>query len=226
MKNYSELITSIASVLWPLIVVAVILILRPAVIGIIESGKSRKFTLKIGGQELLMEEVNQQQRNSIVDLQTQVNELRKKVEGREIVSPGATETLSRNIDDRWRSILWVDDQPKNNGVFIQQLSDRGITVELAPSTENGLAKFDRGQHSLIISDMGRTEDGRYSADAGLELLKRIRAKNKDVPFVVFCSSRGVREYEREAMAEGATGITSSETELYGFLSTVFGEASF
>lgn len=225
MKEYSELIKGIASILWPLIVVVIIIIFRPAVAGIIESARSRKFTLKIGGQELSMEEVNQQQRNLIADLQTQVNELHKKVEGSEISSRLTTAPV-RKLAERRRSILWVDDQPKNNSVFVQQLSDRGITVDLAFSTADGLAKFSRGQYGLVISDMGRRENGTYNADAGLDLLRSIREKNNDIPFIVFCSSRGVREYRGEAIAQGATAITSSTTELYGILSSVFGESDY
>jgi hypothetical protein len=75
-----KLIQAIASLLWPLIVVAVLFLFRPAIIALIESAKSRKFTLKIGGQELSMEEVNQQQQNLIADLQTQVSNIQRRLD--------------------------------------------------------------------------------------------------------------------------------------------------
>jgi len=115
------------------------------------------------------------------------------------------------------SILWVDDQPKNNSYFVQQLRDMGLTVDLALSTDQGLKQFDQGYYGLLISDMGRTEGGIYHPTAGLDLLKRVRAHNAGIPFVIFCSSRGVQAHATEAKALGVTSITSSGTELTGVL---------
>lgn len=223
MADVAKLIEGFSSLLWPVIVLVVIYLFKPAVAGIIESGKSRKFSLKLGGQELTMEEVSQQQRNLIADLQAQVVELREKVEGVSPVVSTMTATNVKALPERSRSILWVDDNPKNNSLFIQQLSDRGVTVDLALSTSDGLSRFDRGRYNLIISDMGRTEDGSYIATAGLDFLKIIRQKNQGIPFVIFCSSRGVREHREEAKALGVTAITSSPTELFGVLSNELGE---
>ncbi len=54
-----KLIQAIATALWPVIVIILVLKFRPAITAIVESAKSRRFTLKIGGQELTMEEANQ-----------------------------------------------------------------------------------------------------------------------------------------------------------------------
>ncbi len=74
-----KIITSISSLLWPLIVILVIIIFRPYVATIIESARSRKFTIKIGGQELTMEEANGQQRKYIADLQDQITKMNEKI---------------------------------------------------------------------------------------------------------------------------------------------------
>ena len=63
MTDFAKLLEGIAAFAWPVIIVLLILIFRRAVVSLIESARSRKFTLKIGGQELTMEEVNQQQQN-------------------------------------------------------------------------------------------------------------------------------------------------------------------
>jgi len=65
--------------------------------------------------------------------------------------------------------------------------------------------------------MGRHEDDAENSDAGLDLLKAIRERNAQIPFIIFCSSRGVREHGDEVRRLGVTGITSSPTELFGFL---------
>jgi CheY-like chemotaxis protein len=223
MNEISKLLESLAVVAWPLIVVLLILLFRPAVAALIESAKSRKFTLKIGGQELSMEEASQQQRNLIADLQAQVVEIKKRIEAPVVEAPASTARLEEH--NRLNAALWVDDRPKNNSYFVQRLRDKGVTVDLALSTEEGLRLLAGKKYGVIISDMGRTENGVYRSTAGLELLKQVRTESKKLPFVIFCSSRGVREYRNEARKYGATAVTSSPTEMFGILETAFGETA-
>ena len=216
MTDFAEVLEGISALLWPCIVILLVYLFKPAVAALIESAKSRKFSLKIGGQELTMEEANAQQRTLIADLQTQVLEIQKKIGGTTQPVVARLETEPRRAVQR-ALILWVDDQPKNNSYFVQQLSDKGFSIDLAPSTSEGLRRFDREKYNIVISDMGRTEEGSYKATAGLELLKNIRAQSIDMPFIIFCSSRKSREHSSEAKALGVTSITSSPTELMGVL---------
>ena len=221
MTDFAKILEGISALLWPCIVILLVFLFKPAVAALIESAKSRKFSLKIGGQELTMEEANAQQRTLIADLQTQVLEIQKKIGG---ISQSKTKqhaTKTRGIDQRAR-ILWVDDQPKNNSYFVQQLSDKGFSIDLALSTSEGLRRFDREKYSIIISDMGRTEEGSYKVTAGLELLKNIRAQSLEIPFIIFCTSRKSREHSSEAKALGVTSITSSPTELMGIIQNELG----
>lgn len=219
MADFSKLLEGLAAVAWPAIIVLLILLFRPAISALIESAKSRKFTLKLGGQELSMEEANEQQRTLIADLQTQVLEIRKRIEVP--ASPLPLEPSRSVAPTSARFVLWVDDQPKNNSFFVQQLTDKGISVDLALSTSEGLRLFGKKAYGAVISDMGRTEDGKYKPTAGIELLRQIREDSKIVPFVIFCTSRGVAEHRQEVMSLGATGITSSGTEMSGILQAVF-----
>jgi CheY-like chemotaxis protein len=170
-----------------------------------------------------MEEASEQQRKLIADLQAQVLEIKRSVEG--VAQPAQVAPEPTRVKERAfaGSVLWVDDQPKNNSYFVQQLTDKGVNVDLALSTSDGLRLFGKKAYSVIISDMGRTEDGTYKPTAGLELVQQIRAGNKTVPLIIFCSSRGVREHTQEAISLGATAITSSPTEMFGILQTAFGE---
>ena len=61
--------------------------------------------------------------------------------------------------------------------------------------------------------MGRREDGKDNFRAGLDLLKAVRARDPQIPFVIFCSARFVKDHRDEAMRLGANGITASATEL-------------
>jgi len=159
-----------------------------------------------------MEEANLQQSNLIDDLQTQLLELRKKVEGFR-VSPEAALVETPPNAPMASAVLWVDDTPKNNSYLIEMLQKRGYRVDLATSTKDGLGKADQNSYRLIVSDMGRTEDGNYHGDAGIVLLEELNKRGSKVPFVVFCSSQGVRRFRERVKALGGRAITSSTTEL-------------
>lgn len=223
MSDIAKLLEAIGVLAWPAIIILLILMFRPAIAGLIESAKSRKFTLKLGGQELTMEEASEQQRKLIADLQAQVLEIKKSIEGIAPAAPETPEKAAPQMPPAVTSVLWVDDQPKNNSYFVQQLVDRGVNVELAMSTAEGLRMFDKKTYGVVISDMGRTEDGTYKPTAGLELLKVIRERNKTTPFIIYSSSRGEREHRKAAIKLGATTLTTSPTEMFGLLQAAIGE---
>ena len=211
-----KIIQALASLLWPIIVLLIILRFRPAITAIVESAKSRRFTLKIGGQELTMEEANQTQQKLIIDLQGQVAEIQKRLDG----SLAHNETLTaaptppiHNV----KTLLWVDDNPKNNSYFIEHLSELGVKVDTAESTAEAARQFDARKYDYVISDMGRLEGSVFNSSAGLDLLKIVRAKNPAVPFVFFSSQRAIETYGQQALELGATGMTSSSTRLFGIL---------
>lgn len=212
-----ELLEGIAALLWPLIVIVVLLQFRPAVAAIIESARSRKFSLKIGGQELTMEEANEQLAKEVADIRQQLTEVKTKLSGEtEVVT--ADELVDRRAaaPTRFR-VLWVDDNPKNNSYLVAQLRTWDWEVDLALSTNEGLACLSKKAYHAVISDMGREEGGVFAEDAGLKLLRQVRTQNADVPFFIYCSGRGVHRWQSEVAAAGGNGITSSSTELLRML---------
>jgi len=227
MEAVANLLNAISTLLWPLLVVFIVVKFSPAVREIIESARSRKFTLKVGGQELTMEEASQQQQSLIADLQAQVSELQQTVaeilESQPGLKGAEKEKQALESAPPANRILWVDDHPKNNSYFLQVLSDGGIGVDLALSTEEGLRKAQSRKYRVIISDMGRREDGKYNPVAGLELLKQIRAGDKEIPFVVYCSRRKADEIRDEAERQGVTAVLSSPTAMMGMLRRLFPE---
>ncbi len=231
MDAAQKLIQAFATLLWPLIVVALLFLFRPAVAAIIDSARSRKFTLKIGGQELTMEEANQVQQKLIADLQIQVSDIQQKLTdylpAAHLVTsaPSASATLIPSTyspppaagSSRGFSLLWVDDNPKNNSYFIQQLLEQNVRVDLARSTVDGLARFEKQHYDCIVSDMGRVEEGKFNPTAGLDLLQAVRIKSPSVLFVIFSSSRALATHSKTARDLGANLLTSSPTELTGML---------
>ncbi len=226
MEQAASLINSLASLLWPLLVFFVLWKFAPAIRGIIESAQARKFTLKIGGQELTMEEVSQQQQNLIADLQSQLNELSKAVEALQRGLQAETLEETQAVVPPQREhipyrLLWVDDNPKNNSYFLQLLSNAGVQVDLARSTEEALSKLREKRYRAVISDMGRLEGGEYNERAGLDLMRELRKIDPEVPVAFYTTHRSVVSKGKLARELGATVVTSSPTTLVGFLKDVF-----
>lgn len=219
MDTIPDLVQALAALAWPTIVIIILLLFRANVREIIESAKLRRFTVKVAGNELTMEEINEQQLNLISDLQRQVVDLQQHLQALSTGGrvPEMTET-ARTIDQRlqeFNRILWVDDNPKQNAYLIQSFQEQGIDVITALSTEEALRKFSRGSRGFdsVITDMGRQESGRFNPFAGIELTRRIRPADPKIPIILFTSPRTVREKRDEALAAGVTEVTASATAL-------------
>ncbi len=215
MEQIARLIEALTPVLWLGLVVYVVVAFSPSVKRIVDSAAFRKFKVVIGGQELTMEEVTEQQTQVLSDLTSRVESLRQQVvpideQTKGIHSPiehAGAGSLPR------RSILWVDDNPKNNGFIVQMLRDRGINVDIALTTQEAAPQIGSDRYGAFVSDMGRDEGGEFVPNAGINLLKKVRAKDPQIPFVIYCSARGVRDYGEEALQLGATDVTTSPANL-------------
>jgi CheY-like chemotaxis protein len=76
----SQTISAIASLLWPLIVLAVLVVFRGPLTRIIRSTEKRDFAIRIAGQEVSVGELHRQQMDMMADLHDQVTALRKDVD--------------------------------------------------------------------------------------------------------------------------------------------------
>ena len=213
MSDIVSIVEALSSILWPIIVIIFIIYFRSPIEQIIESAKSRKWTIKIGGQELTMEEVNSQQRDLITDLQEQIIGIRPKIEG---IDNKTNIGILEKINKESQSVLWVDDDPKKYTFIKQYLLDLGVNVDLALSTTEALNKYNQNKYNVILSDLGREENGIYNDHAGIDLLKLIRNLNDKIPFIIYCSYHKVEEYSEEARLNRATWITASATDLLRF----------
>jgi CheY-like chemotaxis protein len=171
--------------------------------------------LKVGGQELGMEELSSQQNAMIADLQKQVGALNRIIGdsalNTQAPEPTAEETALAH------AVLWVDDHPENNALIIEQLQRNAVRIDLVKSTSEALTYLGQRRYGAILSDMGRTEKGVDVPDAGLRLLRAVRRSGQNIPVLFYTSSFAAQEYAHEATDEAATVITSSTTVLYGSL---------
>lgn len=87
-----ELITAIATLLWPLITLAIVLFFRRAIGRVLRTAERRELEFEVGGQRLTFHELNDQQNEMIQDLQQQLSILSKRLDEQQGVStetPGA-----------------------------------------------------------------------------------------------------------------------------------------
>jgi CheY-like chemotaxis protein len=216
MSQLAEILKAIGALAWPVILAVVLWKFYGPLKSVIESARGRRFTVKVAGNELTVEEANEQQRHLLSDLQTKLAGLEKRIEttlvpgglaliGPKDVQPSATRPV--------RSILWVDDNPKNNSYIISTLTDLRVAVTTALSTREALRLFEPGRFARIVTDMGRPEGDK----AGIDLVKLIRTQDPNIPIIIYCGGWAAANLKEEALKAGASGITSSATTLLRLL---------
>ena len=209
MESFAHILSALASLAWPILFGVLLIRFSEPLARLIESAKGRKFTIKVAGNELTMEEVSEQQRIILSDMQQKLAELEKRL------SHGVTEPLylASPSPGNGKRILWVDDRPKNNSLLVASLEEQGAKVDIALSTEEGIDRFKSAQYDFIISDMGRPEGEK----AGIDLAMKIRVLNSTIPFFIFCGRWAARNLKDESLKAGVTEITSSGTTLLSVL---------
>ncbi|KQP37392.1 response regulator transcription factor [Pseudorhodoferax sp. Leaf274] len=212
MQEFAGLVSALASLAWPALFAFVLVWLRGPIAGLIASAKGRKFKLVIAGNELSMEEAAEQQSQALLDLQAKVAELEKRLgpPPEAAAAPMAAQTVRAA---RAHRVLWVDDNPRNNSYLIAALLERGVEVDTALTTDEGLARFAAQRYDVVVSDMGRPE-GRT---AGIDLVRKLRAQGTEVPLYIYCSADSARRWRDEALQAGASDITASGSSLLGVL---------
>jgi CheY-like chemotaxis protein len=211
MDSLATTLSAIASLAWPVIFAILALLFYEPIKALVDSAKGRKFTIKVAGNELTMEEASEIQRHSLADIQAKLVDLEARVEKSQDPSVTKSPTRERSTS----RILWVDDNPKNNSFLVAALEDSGSRVDIAIDTNQGINLFKNNTYDAVVSDMGRPEGDR----AGIDFTKRVRTMNKKVPIFVFCGGWATRHLREETLAAGANGITSSGTSLLAFLTS-------
>jgi CheY-like chemotaxis protein len=209
MDDTAKLISALASLAWPLVLAILLFKLFGPIRALVESARGRKFSIKVAGNELTMEEVSEQQRVIVSDLQSKVAELERRLS----TVPTAAPAQFRPIEPSAQRVLWVDDSPRNNSLLAASLEERGARVDVALSTEEALTKFKRQRYDFVLSDMGRPEGEK----AGIDLTKKIKAISPTTPVFIFCGAWAARNLRAEALSAGANQITSSATTLLSAL---------
>lgn len=142
----------------------------------------------------------------IPDLSAAIADLKSKLQAFKEQS----ETVRERAHKIFKEILWVDDYPSNN-VYEQEMFrnlNYNITTALSTDEAMDLIEQDSDKFDVIISDMGRREGPRE----GYVLLKKLRDRGIETPFVIYAGSGNPR-HEEEAIRLGAQGSTNRPAKL-------------
>lgn len=206
MDDIAKLVSALASLAWPVLLGLLLFKLQGPIRTLLESALKRKFTIKVAGNELTMEEASEQQRAIVSDLQTKLAELEKRLN---LGTARAAPPIAAPPPTSGKRILWVDDKPKNNSYLMATLEERGVRVDTALSTDEGVAQFKKMAYDIVVSDMGRPE----SEKAGIDLTRKIKLIRPDTPVYIFCGTWAARTLRAEALAAGVAEITASGSTL-------------
>ncbi|WP_339860993.1 response regulator [Thalassospira alkalitolerans] len=129
-----------------------------------------------------------------------------------------TSSSARKVP-RQKTLLWVDDNPKNNAIEVANLQDDGWEIIFARSTDEAIKTVSKKSVSpaLIISDMGRRENMSWRKTAGLDLMRELQSRGADVPVIVYSSPATAKRLQEDVEKEGGE-ITGSPLELFNMVS--------
>jgi CheY-like chemotaxis protein len=205
------LLDAASGIAWPVLVAVVVWRLFPTLRKILES---RAFIVKVGSTEVSVQDASDQLRAQVADLQNQLAAVRQSGSGVDKEGVAAS-TESVHLQEPPETILWVDDQPKNNAYEVAKFESDGYRVVQVRSTDEAmefLSKVD--ERVVVISDMARREAGRYEREAGVMLVKAMRDAGIEAPFFVYTSSQTALRENEAVKAAGGNGATASPLDLY------------
>lgn len=114
----------------------------------------------------------------------------------------------KSVVTKLDTILWVNDRPGNIEHERHAFKSLGFKADVALNTQEALKHLKANKYAAIVSDMGREE----GPDEGYVLLKEVRRKDKETPFIIYSSSNRL-EHKIMAQEKGAQGATNRPDEL-------------
>ncbi len=225
MQEAIDLLNALTPLAWPIVILIVALKLAPAFASVLKGRdvqvEAPGVKVAVGGRQVELQEFTDQARKTIEDLQARISEASAFPDPADDM-PTVPPLLAR-ASTAMRAVLWVDDEPDGIALEVASLQDRGIDVSVSTSTADAVARLERGARpDAVITDMGRFENGRRNARAGLELLDEIRRRDAVLPVVVYTTPGNASALRSEVLSAGAFGITSSPSELLELLGVNIG----
>lgn len=195
----------VAGMAWPIVALVMFFFLRGQILRIFDR---EEMDIEVAGIKIRVRDATKQLGTQLTDLTGRVAAIES---GHK---PAPSNTIAHS--ERSFSILWVDDYPSNNAFLVDKFRLDGIGVELSLSTADALTRAAVHKFDVVISDLGRQEDGSNHPFAGLELLEALKANGFEIPTVIYAGQRGLQNEIRLKQA-GALLVASSPVEVIAFV---------
>ncbi|GJL58050.1 MAG: hypothetical protein NPIRA03_09070 [Nitrospirales bacterium] len=162
------------------------------------------------------------------EVSTQVTEAAR-ARGARDIDPAKAQRYALTLIDApdQKRILWVDNRPANNRFETAALAKLQVEVVAVTSTDAALARIasDPEPFDLVLSDWERPELHLDTLNAGIHLLRQLRARHLTMPVLFYHGSSNERDRtaRRElALREGAFGEAVMPDELLGLVISALG----
>jgi CheY-like chemotaxis protein len=163
--NISDLIGSIAALLWVVFAFVAILILR----GVLKGNRGPLTRLGLGPSGVTVEFAEAKIDEAVRISGKQTGQAVGAVAKRSVI-----DRLQRNSDLLQRArILWADDHPEYNVPIVELLRQYGASVDTPKSNENALNLLRAKRYDVVISDVSRDNEGLGSHLKGVELAEQV-----------------------------------------------------
>ena len=164
-SNAADLMRGVAALLWVLVALGAVFVVRKLLLT--RGGSLTKFGVGPSGVTMEFAEAKLDEAVRASDEQTRraVGQAAKR---------SVIDRLQRNADLLGRArIVWVDDHPENNTPVVELLRRFGASVETPRSNNEALALLRASRYDVVISDVGRDNEGPRSDLKGLELAEQV-----------------------------------------------------
>jgi serine/threonine protein kinase len=124
--------------------------------------------------------------------------------------------------ERPHRVLWVNDKPEQGEEEVAHLRSLGVEVIRAASTTEAMRHLISGTFipDVVVSDMGRLEEGEDRPHAGLLLTELVRKGRFAMPVVIYGSPKYKGKNQAMSLAIGGDGAVADRNELYRFLCVI------
>ncbi|MFG1394682.1 response regulator [Xanthobacter agilis] len=224
----ADIIKAVAELLWPVIALIAIWMIRPLLLNL---RNSKHIKVKVGDYELTLGDATAGIGSNVTDIQAKIAELSERLErfpnhipikADKTYLPDSSNSAPQRLDgqkpQKRKKILWVDDYPSNNAFLVERLRSSGYHVDISTTTTNAIDKISSDNYAMLITDLGRMEDGENHPMAGRDLIAAIRVTYPTMPCLIFSSARAMNMVD-QLLAAGATDVTSSGTDVLQFVET-------
>lgn len=246
----ADLISAIAALLWPLLVIVVLLVFGRQLLSKLRS--SDDVTLEIGGQRLNFKQATDQQSDMITDLQREVASLKQRLDHATSVPGGTPSQAGERTPPGY---VWptpeaeTAEEPDDTSWMLEE-QERRISAPTGPALRSILWVDDHPENNAVLADSWRRDGARVeiarSTSEALQLLEShaygliisdMGRQESDVdvpdaglrlltqfrmtdPITPFVLYGNVGPFAVTAKAVGATMVTASTFELMEFASSL------